>query len=168
MNSIVDHSQNGIIYVDSAGEIQQLNSVASVCLRKKGQATDGRVINLGTKNVYIKSMNIEVGRDKEETIVFLHDTGKIQQLEAQIRKELSDKGLQAHYTFERMIASDPMSKIAIAKAKQYSLTDSTVLLLGETGTGKEFFAQSIHNHSARKDISKWPIEGPYSSTRSTK
>jgi transcriptional regulator with PAS, ATPase and Fis domain len=36
-------------------------------------------------------------------------------------------------------------------AKKYSKVDSTVLILGETGTGKEIFAESIHNYSTRKN-----------------
>ncbi|GAK00568.1 propionate catabolism operon regulatory protein PrpR [Geomicrobium sp. JCM 19055] len=37
----------------------------------------------------------------------------------------------------------------IRKAKQFAHTDSNILILGETGTGKELFAQSIHNESSR-------------------
>ena len=35
--------------------------------------------------------------------------------------------------------------------KKVSKTDATVLILGESGTGKEVAAQSIHNHSERRD-----------------
>lgn len=36
-------------------------------------------------------------------------------------------------------------------AKKISLTDTNILISGETGTGKELFAQSIHNYSPRRD-----------------
>jgi len=42
-----------------------------------------------------------------------------------------------------------MHRGTIALAKQYAQTDHTVLIVGETGTGKELVAQSLHNHSAR-------------------
>ena len=45
-------------------------------------------------------------------------------------------------------------KSTIEIAKKYSRTNSNVLLIGQSGTGKEMFAQSIHNHSLRK-------EGPF-------
>ena len=176
LNSIIEHSDNGIVYIDSEGVIKQINKAALDCLQKSsGQLLNRKiedtplpekikknflfknkgetlsVVQLGSKTIYVEATEISVGSKSEGRIAFFQDTGKIQRLEAQIRKELSEKGLQARYTFEGMISNDPINLMTIAKAKQCSITDSTILLLGETGTGKEFFAQSIHNHSLRKD-----------------
>ncbi|WP_020612385.1 sigma-54-dependent Fis family transcriptional regulator [Sediminispirochaeta bajacaliforniensis] len=176
MDSIIEHSENGIIYIDSNREIKQVNSVATKCLQKSAEqllnkkidqtclhetikqclsqrnsGDKGTVVKLGAKTAYIETVGLQVGDKNEGTIAFIQDIGKIQKLEAQIRRELSNKGLRAHYSFDKMITSDPANKLIIEKAKQYSLTDSTILLLGETGTGKEFFAQSIHNFSPRKN-----------------
>ena len=41
-------------------------------------------------------------------------------------------------------------KKMIAKAKKFAQSDYTILITGETGTGKEILAQSIHNYSTRK------------------
>ena len=54
---------------------------------------------------------------------------------------------------EHVIGQGPAIKRALAKAEQVARTDSTVLLLGETGTGKELMATAIHNLSARRDRS---------------
>ncbi|MFR5732752.1 MAG: sigma 54-interacting transcriptional regulator [Clostridium sp.] len=43
----------------------------------------------------------------------------------------------------------------ISDAMTYSYSDSNILICGETGTGKELFAQSIHNSSPRKTIPLW-------------
>ena len=53
------------------------------------------------------------------------------------------------YSFESIIGSSRQIKDAIELAKKVAPTDATVLLLGETGTGKEVFAQGIHNASPR-------------------
>jgi two-component system NtrC family response regulator len=65
---------------------------------------------------------------------------RIQQLEQQVGKR---------YKFEDILGESPLILEAIALAKKVAFTDATVLLLGETGTGKEVFAQAIHNAGKR-------------------
>jgi two-component system, NtrC family, response regulator AtoC len=55
-------------------------------------------------------------------------------------------------TFEQIIAESPKMKEIIQLAKKIAATDTTtILLLGESGTGKDLFARAIHNASSRKD-----------------
>jgi two-component system, NtrC family, response regulator len=54
------------------------------------------------------------------------------------------------YSFDGIIGHSKAMQAAIDLAKKVSVTDTTVLLLGETGTGKEVFAQAIHYNSGRK------------------
>ena len=65
---------------------------------------------------------------------------KIARLEEQVGKK---------YSFESIIGTSRPLADAIDLAKKVAPTDATVLLLGETGTGKEVFAQAIHNGSSR-------------------
>ncbi len=53
------------------------------------------------------------------------------------------------YTFDTIIGRSPAIQDAVALARKVAATDVPVLLTGETGTGKEVFAQSIHRHSSR-------------------
>jgi formate hydrogenlyase transcriptional activator len=53
-------------------------------------------------------------------------------------------------SFEQIIGSSPALKLALADVERVAPTDATVLVLGETGTGKELIAQAIHNASARR------------------
>ena len=65
---------------------------------------------------------------------------RVQQLEQQVGKR---------YTFDGILGDSPLIKEAIDLAKRVAPAEATVLLLGETGTGKEVFAQAIHNGSKR-------------------
>jgi len=62
----------------------------------------------------------------------------------QLQKQAGHK-----YSFDTIIGDSPAILQAIALAKKVAATDTTVLLLGETGTGKEVFAQAIHHNSTR-------------------
>jgi DNA-binding NtrC family response regulator len=63
---------------------------------------------------------------------------------AQLEKRLENK-----YSFNTILGSSKAIQQAIDAARKVSATDATVLLTGETGTGKEVFAQAIHHHSSR-------------------
>ena len=52
---------------------------------------------------------------------------------------------------DRVVARDPASRNLFALAARVAQTDTTVLLTGESGVGKEIVARYIHNHSARRN-----------------
>lgn len=62
----------------------------------------------------------------------------------QLEKQLGNK-----HSFGKIIGKSKTIKAAIDAAKKVAVTNATVLLTGETGTGKEVFAQAIHNNSNR-------------------
>ncbi|MBM7613909.1 sigma-54 interaction domain-containing protein [Alkaliphilus hydrothermalis] len=64
---------------------------------------------------------------------------------------VSDKKEKRNYTFDSLKGKGDTFVKAINTARKAAATSSSVLLFGETGTGKELFAQSIHYHSQRKD-----------------
>lgn len=71
---------------------------------------------------------------------------------AMLSSELNDlrRRIDNKYAFSKIIGrSQPIAE-AIEFAKKAAPTDTTILLLGETGTGKELFAQAIHNASPRR------------------
>jgi transcriptional regulator with PAS, ATPase and Fis domain len=77
----------------------------------------------------------------------------IRDMEINAKNLLENKGLFAKYTFSDIIHVSPIMKECINKAKTVALTDHTILIIGDSGTGKELMAQSIHNYSKRKNMS---------------
>ncbi|SEK94757.1 DNA-binding transcriptional response regulator, NtrC family, contains REC, AAA-type ATPase, and a Fis-type DNA-binding domains [Chitinophaga rupis] len=68
----------------------------------------------------------------------------------QFRVRELEKKIGSKYSFENIIGRSPAIKAAITLAEKVAPADITVLLLGETGAGKEVFAQAIHQGSKRK------------------
>jgi len=67
---------------------------------------------------------------------------RVQQLEKRLGDRLS---------FDKIIGKSHVIQAAIGMAQKVAITNTTVLLTGETGTGKEVFAQAIHQASSRRD-----------------
>lgn len=78
---------------------------------------------------------------------------QIQSLSKQLQMEKNYlvEEIKSNYNFEEIIGTSHLMKEAFKKISQVATTDSTVLILGETGTGKELIARAIHNQSPRKD-----------------
>lgn len=84
-------------------------------------------------------------------IITFRDIENIQEDEGRIRKQLHSKGLRAKYHFEHIVGNSRIMKETIQTARKYAHAESNVFIHGETGTGKELFAQSIHNASSRRN-----------------
>jgi len=84
-------------------------------------------------------------------VATFQDVTMLQQLEQQVRRKLSRRGLVAKWTFADIIGTGPAMTRTIKRALKYAEVDNTILLLAETGSGKEMFAQSIHQKSRRKN-----------------
>jgi formate hydrogenlyase transcriptional activator len=59
--------------------------------------------------------------------------------------------IRTEHNFEEIVGNSPALLTVLRAVEQVAPTDSTVLIHGETGTGKELIARAIHNRSARKD-----------------
>ncbi len=85
-----------------------------------------------------------------------------------VRNALRQKSLQSEnvllkreigrsYDFSSIIGESPALKAILGEVKKVADAKSNILLLGETGTGKELFARVIHHNSARRDMPFVPI-----------
>jgi len=104
---------------------------------------------LGDQLMLVKTAPIRVNDESVGVLVTCKNVEALRETERKIRKELSNKGLVAHYSFDSIICENGSMKTLIANAYKYSQVDSNVFIIGETGTGKELFAQSIHGASKR-------------------
>ena len=64
-------------------------------------------------------------------------------------RAITESGYKATYNFDDFITGNTFMKETLDAAKSYACVDSTILIHGDTGTGKEIIAQSIHNYSKR-------------------
>jgi two-component system NtrC family response regulator len=88
------------------------------------------------------------GDDNERIIPLLNKAIEKAQLQfriSQLERKVADK-----YSFGNILGTSKAIQQAKELAAKVALTDTTVLLLGETGTGKEVFAQSIHEAGKRR------------------
>lgn len=139
-------------------------STAMTCLRTQSpvinrvdhyKSNDG--VSIATANT---SYPIHLGKELAGVVVFEQESAtvksNIQKME-EIGKALQNYNNHTHqirftgYSFDHIIGHGEKLERAISIAKKVARQDSSILLVGETGTGKEIFAQSIHRESRRKE-----------------
>lgn len=86
--------------------------------------------------------------------IHFEELKQIQRIEQKVQSELNKKGLVAKYTFQDILGASPAIHLTKQYAEGFAMNEANVLIYGESGSGKELFAQSIHNQSLRK-------EGPF-------
>ena len=131
---------NGVDFLEKIKSTSPLTEV--ILLTAFGKISDGvKAMKNGAFDYIIK------GDDNDKIIPLLYkalEKVQLQRKVEQLEKRISDK-----YSFDSIIGKSKGLEQVIDLAKKVAKTDSTVLLTGETGTGKEVFAQAIHENSNR-------------------
>lgn len=131
---------NGVDFVEKIKANFPLVEV--ILLTAFGKISDGvKAMKNGAFDYIVK------GDDNDKIIPLLYKAIEKVQLQKKVQhleKRISDK-----YSFDTIIGKSKALEQVIELAKKVAKTDSTVLLTGETGTGKEVFAQAIHENSTR-------------------
>lgn len=111
---------------------------------------NNKIIDMGERKLNTNKNTIFQGGKKLCSVLTFQDITEIKKIEQKHRIENEAKGLVAKNHFDSIIFTSEPMKTMISKAKKFSKTNTTILITGETGTGKELLAQSIHNLSDRK------------------
>lgn len=175
LKTVLDFSKSGIVVVNHIDEIINVNPAAAQIFRIEeklciGHKSSDMLPHLQLNDV-LESMKAEMGSTEsyfgnsvvvdrvpmvinsevKGAIAFIQNATEIVTMGSNLRRDLAQRGLAAKYTFEDILGKSTTILDTIHLAKAYSNTDSTVLITGETGTGKELFVQSIHSESRRRN-----------------
>lgn len=171
--TILDYAYEGIIAVDAHCRITVFNPIAERLIGiagaqavgrasadiwpglnlaqvvRRGKDDLGQILTINKTDVLCNKVAIRVNDSIAGAVVTFQDVSQIQQMEAKVRQRIYASGHVAHFRFTDIIGASDSLKRHIEMAKDFALTESSVLIFGETGSGKEVFAQSIHNYSKR-------------------
>lgn len=170
---VVEHVSEGIIAVDKDNLIRTFNPAAAQLLGRRVQDCLGQPVHLalpegrlsailsgnqsytneivrinGTNCVFNCVSMVQAG-ERLGTLVTFQAEQAITNAESRLRDRLRVSGHVARYHFDDILGESAAIHTAIRQARRFAHVDSNILLMGETGTGKELFAQSIHNESER-------------------
>ena len=98
---------------------------------------------------YVTLVDIEDRKRAEDSLQKAFD--EIKKLKDQLYKEniALREEIDSASMFEEIVGSSPALKVVLARVAKVAPTDSTVLITGETGTGKELVARAVHKRSPR-------------------
>lgn len=171
---VVESSAHGIMTVSKSGVIMNINHAARrllgiskqvVGLHYEGnvpfpdlihQTLSGKHFNnylfeYNGSYLVLNSLPIMLEDMAHGMVINIQGAEDVQTLENKLRKRTSGRGQIAKYHFRDIIGTSPEITQAKHKAMLYAGVDSTVMISGQSGTGKELFAQSIHNASQRRN-----------------
>ena len=172
---MLNHSEEGILAINGRGNIVNINNQAYRIFQLttvgevigqpaeplvpseewieflKTNSEKEKILRISGKDYYVQYKPLNGEELETGALIFIRSTDRIIEEERKIRKGLSEKGLTAKYTFKDILGHSKAIQENIQMAERYSRVNSNVLIVGETGTGKELFAHSIHQASKRSN-----------------
>ena len=164
LQAMADYAPNGILYADLAGRIILGNHTMAKVLRMEAEAmTDrfigelvpelpgspealesGLVLTLGGQEMLVRAQPVLQGGAVTGQLFVFETSHAIQTLEHELRRKARRSEHEARYTFGDIFSRSPQMARVLGFAQRVALSDATVLIQGETGTGKELIARAIH------------------------
>lgn len=169
LSTVLNSTNEGIVSINHEGVILHINRIARNLLQcstgmqisdimpaekilqtaSSGEEFYSEIVTIRGVSVVCNCQAIRLQGMVAGAVLTLQEENTIRILDSRIRKRELNHGYYAKKDFGDIIGSSPTLEAVKRMAKRYAKSDSTVLITGETGTGKELFAQAIHNYSRR-------------------
>ncbi len=160
IESIMNFSAKKIIGLKITDIIKELDEVSVEKVLNEEEENYTTFLTINNVGLVIIMAPIIVDGKIDGAIFSCNRVKKSENVEASQIKEKYLRGYVAFNTFDDIIKVSEAMNDTVELAKVFAQSSSPILLIGESGTEKEIFAQSIHNHSLRKN-------GPYISVNIT-
>lgn len=175
LEAIVDHIADGLLVLEPGTVVRHINKTAARLLHISPDAAKGRplsslvdfqtvvepvfesglgyidrelIISSPSLHLHLMDTAIPIKDDDGQVVSIVNTFREIQRVRT-LAQHIS--GSHARYRFEDIIGQSPMVVNAVHNAKKAARGATNILLSGESGVGKEMFAQAIHNASSRHD-----------------
>jgi len=116
-----------------------------------GKAQIEEIRRISDKDLVVSSLPITIDGRPKGAVALFREAHAIHNIDRKLRERLYLRGFVARYTEQDIKGESAKIKELLHKTKKYAMADATVLIQGETGTGKELLAQTIHNFSGRRE-----------------
>lgn len=171
LTNVVDQSSKAIVLLDNKNIIHYINEKAYNIFKKNNgevfscnavlsafpsdittsHTTNSKIITFNDVNYLLEKSDISLLDETLGCCLTFQNETDLREKENSLSLQLKQKGFCAKYTFNDIIHESESMKQCINIAKKASLSDYTILIRGDSGTGKELLAQSIHNYSSRRN-----------------
>lgn len=172
MIALLESGSRGLVTVDQRGRIVQTNQKARSLL-KIPQGAEGRLFADCIGQHFDIESYLQKGKGFKAREILTRESGithfasldpirinndklvgglfTVFEKKEMMRIAVEMTGTHAHFTFDSILGSSAKLRSALHLAHISSSSSAPVMLFGETGTGKELFAQAIHNESERSN-----------------
>lgn len=175
LDRVLESLAEGVVAVDAEERIQAINpalarllavaadravgrklselapSLSLAAVLASGEARRDEVANLAGRRLVTQRLPLFESGEQVGAVLTLQESAAIERADRKLRADAGRRAFRARYRLDDVLGASPAIAAARELAALYAGTDSSVLIQGASGTGKELFAQGIHQASVRTD-----------------